>query len=218
LQDKYEKQLLENKIKEQNIKLLNTEIKLKKAELSKKTEKIKTQRIIMLLLTIGTLLILLVLILIFRTRQNKQKIKFQKNQLKAIIDAQEEERTRFARDVHDGIGQYFFALKLNISQLETINLNEKLKIEIYDKTIKIIDDLQQEIRNISFSIMPSILYYKGLIPALEELIDKINKLGKIKIDIDTFEFHERLNSQMEVAIYRITQELTNNILQFFSIT
>ncbi len=213
LQDKYEKQLLENKIKEQNIKLLNTEIKLRKAELSKKTEKIKTQRIIISLLVIGALLILLILLLIFIARQNKQKLKFQKKQLKAIIDAQEEERIRFARDVHDGIGQFFFALKLNISQLDDENISNEQKIETYKKTMKIIDDLQQEIRNISFAIMPSILYYKGLIPALEGLIDKINKLEEIKIDLDSFAFHLRLISQMEVALYRVIQEITNNILK-----
>ncbi len=213
LQDKYEKQLLENKIKEQNIKLLNTEIKLEKTKLNKKTEKIKTQKIIITLLIIGALLIILIILLIFKARQNKQKLKFQKEQLKAIIDIQEEERIRFARDVHDGIGQFFFALKLNISQLDNDNLSNEQKIETYKKTMEIINDLQQEIRNISFSIMPQMLHYKGLMPALEELTDKINKLGKIQIELDVFEFHERLNSQMEVALYRITQELINNILK-----
>jgi len=212
LQDKLDKQLLEAKIKEQNIKLLNIENKLNKAELTKKNEKLRTQKHVIYIVIIGASLFLIIIILIFKASQNKQKFLFKKEQLNSIIDVQEQERIRFARDVHDGIGQFFFALKLNISQFDD-NISDDEREKIYKKTMKIIDDLQQEIRNISFSIMPQILQTKGLFPALEELTDKTNKIDKIKIELDSFKFQKRLNPQMEVAFYRIIQELINNILK-----
>ncbi len=213
LEGKLEQQQLNAKIKEQNIQLLNSENKLNKAALSKKNQKLKNQEIIIYLMVIGSLLLIIVVVLIFKGRQNKQKVKFKQEQMNSIINAQEEERVRFAQDIHDGIGQFFFALKLKISELDDDSIDENQKKKIYQNAMRIIDDLQQEIRNISFSIMPQILHYKGLIAALEDLTDKINKLAKVKVDLSAFQFNERLDSQTEVAIYRIIQELTNNILK-----
>lgn len=147
-----------------------------------------------------------------KNKFNQELLKHKKEQLTAVIETQEKERERFARDIHDGIGQYFSALKMNLSKMEaTQNFTEQK--EIYNSSMQLIDELHQEVRNISFDIMPKVISMKGLAAALDELILKINSIGKIFISLNTYEFHHRFSIETEIAVYRIIQETVNNILK-----
>jgi signal transduction histidine kinase len=124
----------------------------------------------------------------------------QKLILKAIIDAQEEERRNIAENLHNEIGQLLFAAQIKLGD------NEIESRALLQKAIK-------KVREVSFELTPVLLYDMGLEEALKDLLER--KLDPHQISFNlSFTINEiRLNSNVEVIIYRIIQELLNNTLK-----
>ena len=141
--------------------------------------------------------------------------KSQAEQVKIAIQTQEEERKRISRDLHDDIGTKLSALKLllssvkdkaaksNNSELKSLAQNSEQFIS------EVVGDLRQLLRNLS----PSILEEFGYVVAIEGLANKINLTGLIHFSLNVFGFKERLQKDYELSLYRITQELINNVLK-----
>ena len=135
--------------------------------------------------------------------------------LKAMIEATEEERKRIAKDLHDGIVQSLTALSLRLQKgfsfLKALPEHEQQKIE---GSRKMLDDSIAELRTISHHMMPRVLSEMGLVPAFEDMLNK--SLGSSEIKYE-FEHHkvenERFEDNVEVSLYRIGQELVNNIIK-----
>ena len=127
--------------------------------------------------------------------------------MKAVIQAQEEERKRIAKDLHDGIVQQLGGLKLGLQNVF------KSKSEEESKLIKVLDDSAQELRVLSHKMMPKSLSELGLIPALEDMLS--NTLGNtnIEYDFENFGIKDRLKENIEISLYRITQELIQNVIK-----
>ncbi|MCB0807341.1 MAG: sensor histidine kinase, partial [Bacteroidales bacterium] len=134
--------------------------------------------------------------------------------LKAVIDAQEEERQRIAKDLHDGVGQQVSAIKLHLQNIaknvqhSTNNFNTE-----FQKISGMITDTGNEIRSISHRMMPRALTELGLISALEDMIDKSFTYSKISCTFEHHGLNERLPTNLEIGLYRIAQELINNIIK-----
>ncbi|MCF8256027.1 MAG: sensor histidine kinase [Flavobacteriales bacterium] len=134
--------------------------------------------------------------------------------LRAIISATEEERKRIAKDLHDGVVQGLTGLKMRFqNQLRNADMNAVEK-ENFVRTSSMLDESINELRNISHQMMPRALGELGLLPALEDLLDKAFGHTDIRF---SFEHHrldgQRFNEAVEVSLYRITQELINNIIK-----
>ncbi len=134
----------------------------------------------------------------------------QKLRFKAVMEAEEKERVRIARELHDSLGQMLSAAKMNISAMDSYN-NDDAKLAGNAK--KLIDDSVKEVRTISHNLMPTSLMEKGIEPALNELAAKINDTGLMQIDLLVSAGDERLDSSVEIAIYRIVQEVVNNMIK-----
>lgn len=153
-----------------------------------------------------------------RTRQEKQaiaqeqKVRLREAQVNAVIDSQESERRRFASDLHDGMGQLVSALQLNIQSIRQSNDLEKTVAQV-DNSENLLQEIQQEIRNIAFNLMPPVLTKEGLVPAVRELIRRINKSGSIKATLKVYDVEERFSEVVEISLYRIIQELISNIVK-----
>lgn len=151
-----------------------------------------------------------------RQQQHKQEMKeqeisFQKQLLKETIEAQEEERQKIAKDLHDGIGQQLGGLKMAAQSIHPQTQEEKDKLK---KVTKVLDDTAEEVRNISHQMMPRILSEDGLVAALEDMLDKTFSYNE-NIDY-SFEYHglkSPLQKHLEIGLYRICQELVNNIIK-----
>lgn len=144
-------------------------------------------------------------------RQNKLnqiRIEEQKKGLSAIIQAQEDERKRIAKDLHDGIVQQLGGLKLGLQKIFTNNEDEETA-----KIVEILDDSTNELRILSHRMMPRSLGELGLIPALTDMLE--NSLGHTTINyqFEHFGIKGRLKEAVEIAIYRIAQELVNNVIK-----
>jgi len=151
-----------------------------------------------------------------RAQEEKDKaiIKERDNGLVAVFNAQEEERGRVAKDLHDGIGQQIGAVSLHFQALSNkiLKINDELKDDV-GKIKKIITDTGTDVRNISHRMMPRALTEQGLIDALQDMLDISLSNSKITYNFEHFNMEERLPKNIEVGLYRIAQELINNILK-----
>jgi PAS domain S-box-containing protein len=132
--------------------------------------------------------------------------------LKAIIETEENERMRFAKDIHDSIGQQLSAIKFYIGTSVDAVENPHQK-SILLKANAALLDVQADMRNICFNIMPKSIEFFGLANAVQELCSNHNLLDKMKIAIKESPGFPRLPIQQEFAIFRIIQEFINNALK-----
>ena len=134
--------------------------------------------------------------------------------LNAVIDAQEAERKRISKDLHDGIAQELVALKLGFNRLqnkiEKIAPDEAVNIELLTNQL---NDSCNEVRNIAHVMMPPSLETSGLVSALEMLLRNSLQHSNVQSEFEHFDLPERMNDKTEVGLYRIAQELLNNILK-----
>jgi PAS domain S-box-containing protein len=132
-----------------------------------------------------------------------------------IVETQENERKRFAKDLHDGVGQYLSAIRLNLNAIRT-DLEEDrsdFNKELIGRSNDLLDTTLNDLRSISYNIMPGTLNDLGLIPALEEMLEKIEGNTSITTEFHATDAELRHPSNIEIGLYRILQELVNNTLK-----
>lgn len=128
-------------------------------------------------------------------------------QLKAVIASQEEERKRFAADLHDGFGQMISALRLSLSR-------ETLDKSTIDHALEVLNEMNTEIRNIAFNLMPQVLMKSGLEEALKEFTARINRTGSVTVSVQTYDLDRAMSADQRIALYRICQEWVNNVIKY----
>ncbi|MFV8340983.1 ATP-binding protein [Flavobacterium sp. XS2P39] len=147
------------------------------------------------------------------TENVTDKINQQKIISSKIVENQENEQNRIAREIHDGIGQMLTGLKFS---LESINLDDKeksaQKIE-YLKKLSL--DIIKGVRTATFNLMPPELSDHGIVSSIAKLTQELSKLtGKNILFYNKTNFDKRLDSLIEINIYRLTQEAINNALKY----
>lgn len=154
-----------------------------------------------------------------RKRKNEarlaaQELSFRKNLLDATVIAEEKERQRIAKDLHDGLVQSLAALKIGIQvALDKADLNDVQHKAVKEHMLQI-DTAANEARNISHQMMPRALEESGLVVAIEDMLAKTLNASHIKYSFEPFGLGEkRLAQSIEIGLYRICQELVNNILK-----
>jgi len=131
-----------------------------------------------------------------------------------IINAQEEERRRVAKDLHDGVGQQISALSLNYQLLATMLAKQNPEIlPETDKIKRMIINVSHGLREVSHQMMPRALTQFGLIDALEDMADSTLTKAGISYVFKHKGLEQRLPSEIETGLYRIAQELINNIIK-----
>ncbi|WP_290795881.1 sensor histidine kinase [Flavihumibacter sp. UBA7668] len=150
---------------------------------------------------------------VFQTEQ----IKFLEGQqqvvsLQSMVNGQEMERTRIAKDLHDGLGGLFSTVKMHFSALQ--HENAELKEDgLFTKSYELIDTAAEEVRRIAHNMMPDVLIKMGLLQAVQEFCNSISATRQMKVTMLEYGMDQRLNASTEIMLYRIIQELLNNIIK-----
>ena len=136
-----------------------------------------------------------------------------KAQASQIVEGQEEERKRIAKDIHDGIGQMLTALKFNI---ESIDIEDKAKTGEKITYLKsLTSDLIKGVRTATFNLTPPELSDHGIFPAIHKMTTELSKLtGKKVLFKNKTDTNIRFDSLAETNIYRVTQEAVNNAIKY----
>lgn len=140
---------------------------------------------------------------------NKQK---ELASLEALIEGEDKERSRIAKDLHDSVNGNLSAIKHNLSSISKNNLKND-DHNTFNEAIAMLDNACEQIRNISHDLVPPSLLNYGLLEALEQYINRINSVGFIEISFQHFGRLEALSKKTETTIYHIIQELIANIVK-----
>lgn len=200
---------------------LNTKYETEKKErlLTEKELQIERQENKNKQIFIVSSLLILILVGVFIIYRIKHKNKFKQIEqekqnavLNSFINGEERERVRIAQELHDGLAALLSAAKMSLETLPF--LSDESKIVQLDKTKKILDDTHAEIRQIAHNLMPFKLEKEGLIQAVEQFVNDLNETGIIHLKFENHihQAHE-FSPKIELMLYRIIQELTNNIIK-----
>ncbi|BAP30407.1 putative histidine kinase [Chryseobacterium sp. StRB126] len=200
--------------KERKIATLNAEKNQKELEVNKKNSYLWGLSLILLLVV--SLLIFLYIIFRKNKKISEQKINDirQKEELsltKAILEGEERERERIARDLHDGLGGMLAGVKINFSTWSASHLDPQKDQEFY-KILGQLDNSVGELRHVARNLMPESLLNFGLETALNDLCEFYNRKD-IEIDFQAINIEKNLPLNIQLNIYRIAQELLANAIK-----
>ena len=141
-----------------------------------------------------------------------QRLKHKQHLASTIIKAQENERNRWAEELHDNVSQLLTVVNLYLSN--TVVTKEK-NISMISQAKQIVSEAQQEIRMLSATIKPPQFSLMTLQQSIEKLIADINRVKNTTIQFSSADFNEsELKDEQMLMIYRIVQEQLNNILKY----
>lgn len=200
---------------------LDSQIKTLAVEKQLAEEQSRNQQLLnSALLVVLIISILGVLALVFLRRQQRliahqqsviahQQIRqLELKSLQAMIEGQESERSRIARDLHDGLGIQLSRIKLFVEAHQDL-----LPASVKEPLNQFLDEACTETRLISNDLRPYALSTFGLIPALEDLVQKLNLVNETKLTLEHYGDGPNWGDEASVMIYRVVQELLNNALK-----
>ena len=192
----------------------------KEQQILKQHNRIRMQNF--LFIGIGGLILLTGLLINSQYRRNKlrQETKMktelmnqQAMAVKAVIEAEENERQRIAKDLHDGVGQMMSAAKMNLSAFESeIQFANNEQKQALEKVILLVDESCKEVRTVSHIMMPNALLKKNLAAAIRDFVDKLNN-KTLQAHVHTEGIDERMDSNIETVLYRVVQECVHNAIK-----
>lgn len=218
---------LESQKRHQELKLSRLETQAKNKDLVNFQERLSYKEqintyYVLLIIFFGLLIILILYSYKQRTKGMKQKESLynlaleQEKQnskistLTALLEGQEKERGRLARDLHDGLGGLLSGTKLQLTLLNN-RTEDSVKTDI-QKSIYQIDGAVDELRRVAHNLMPDLLLKYGLEVALQEFATRMNN-DKLEIDVQFLSFTNTLSQEEQLLVYRIIQELVNNAIK-----
>lgn len=206
----------ETEKKEQRILSLEQEKELQQLRIRQKNGLIAA-------LGAGAASLVLLAFLLWKVMQNRRKIHWQETRIQqqkireleqerqigfagAVLQGQETERSRLARDLHDGLGGMLSGIRQGLVGAAEENPAIGRAIGDLDRSIT-------ELRHIARNMMPEALLRFGLKDALEDFCDHLRQSGGLHIHFQAFGMEERLPGQTEIVVFRIAQELLNNVVR-----
>ncbi|QNF35119.1 sensor histidine kinase [Adhaeribacter swui] len=170
----------------------------------------------------ATLVAILVASLIYLNLRNKRRIytrqlkEVQQQKeiqvLEALMQGEEKERSRISKDLHDGVAGMLAAVKMHVNSL---SLQNALVLEqtVYRQALHLLDEASYEVRKTAHNLMPEMLMQHGLDEALRRYCQNISNDHTLVVQYDSWGEIKRYKESFELSVYRIVQELLNNIMK-----
>jgi signal transduction histidine kinase len=128
-----------------------------------------------------------------------------------LMQLQDQERRRIARELHDSAGQILTALSIDLSLVQSENNLTREAAKIIGESIGLVQELSRELRTISHLLHPPLLDEVGLASGLRSYLEGFTERSKIRVDMDLPDDLGRLPQELETAIFRVVQECLTNI-------
>lgn len=211
----------ESEKKEQQIKELQQESEIKNLSIR--------QNQLWISILVGSILTVIIIALLGRrTYQQKKKILENDNIVKeikiadlekekqllaseAVIKGQDDERGRLAKDLHDGLGGLLSGVKFSLTNMKSNVVLDDESALVFERSLDMLDHSISELRRVAHNMMPEVLVKFGLDEALKSYCAQLAESKIYKIDFQSIGKERRLEKNREIFIYRIVQELLNNI-------
>ena len=145
-------------------------------------------------------------------RLNRQRQLLNKRILTAVLRTEEKSRSRFAKELHDGLGPLLSSARMSLSALQRESLPADQQ-EIIGNTTYVIDEAIRSLREISNNLSPHVLNDFGLARGIQNFVGKSSAMHDVKIRFTTHLRSERYDTDIEVILYRVICELINNSLK-----
>lgn len=203
----------------------------KEQELQLQKAVIKEERLWKYIL-IGSLLAVLLLAFIGRkSYRNKQKLLVKEKELQqqqilqlenekqlaatqAVLKGQEEERSRLAKDLHDGLGGILSSAKYSFNSMKQNFILSEDNAQAFERSMNMLDESISELRRVAHNMMPETLMKLSLNEALQDYCQQLTQSGILPVTYQSFGMDgQQVENTVKVTVYRIIQELTNNIIK-----
>ncbi len=143
-----------------------------------------------------------------------EEIKLRKKIQLNLVNIEERERKRMARELHDGLGQKLTAVKFTLGAIRRSAKLESSQMEILSESIKIIEETMGEVREISHNLIPAVLKDFGMEAAISKICDRADKFNSFDVTYHVRGKIPKLAEHIETALYRIAQEIMNNASKY----
>ncbi|GAB3640325.1 hypothetical protein GCM10027423_09610 [Spirosoma arcticum] len=153
---------------------------------------------------------------LLQTTEEKYQLQLTEDNVRsaALLEGQEEERRRFARELHDGIGQMLTGLKLHAEKLKSGSFADEKQRLRFAELCDLIADTIQTTRQVAYNLMPSTLSDFGLGATLQLLAEQTTRSAGIPVVFSGPREAQRLSPAMEIGLYRIAQEALHNAVKY----
>ncbi len=131
----------------------------------------------------------------------------------SMLQGQEEERSRLAKDLHDGLGGLLSGVKFSLSNMKDNLIITPDNMAVFERSLDMIDTSIKELRRVAHNMMPEMLVKFGLDEALKEYCNSINTTKLLLVKYQSFGEGNSIAKSTEIILYRIVQELLNNVLK-----
>ena len=203
--------------KQEQIEKLKAEKKVQELTIRQKTQN-------NYLLIAGALVLLLLIYILIKSHRQKQKIQQQRiNELEtekmltatqAILKGEEQERTRLARDLHDGLGGMLSGIKHSLNTMKGNLIMTPENAAAFERSIDMLNSSIQEMRRVAHNMMPEALVKFGVDTALNDFCTQLNQSGSIPITYQSVGLTDiNMDQTKALNIFRVVQELVNNSIK-----
>jgi two-component system, NarL family, sensor kinase len=132
--------------------------------------------------------------------------------LNSTLQGEETERSRLARDLHDGLGGLLSGLKLTLMNMKGNAIITREAMDLYDHALGLLDTSIKELRHVAHNLMPETLFRFGLRQTLSDFCEGVGA-KELKVNFAFYGMEKRYDEKLEIACYRIVQELVNNAMK-----
>ncbi|MFD2369529.1 histidine kinase [Brevibacillus sp. GCM10020057] len=156
------------------------------------------------------------LVLVLRdmsAQQQAEKERYQNKLTNYVIQAQEEERKRIARELHDGVGQALYSILVGLNVVGQGQLSDPIRQHVND-LLQMTSKAMEEVKRMALELRPSALDDLGLLPALRSLMKRVEKSFDIQVELHVQGERRRYTAAIETALYRIIQEAMTNTAKY----
>lgn len=214
-------------VNEQNVKgfhrtMADMEIRYEAEKKQLQISSLQKEKRLYIIVGVSGLLVLLLIVglLVYHLRLNRYRRELAERHIKqleqekqlvatlALLDGENAERTRLSRDLHDGLGSMLSIIKLHLHSIKSISLLTKADAERFAKALQMLDEFMEELRSVAHNMMPDSLSRYGIKASLEDFCRSVPMAN-----FQFFGDNPRLDSRLEILIYRCAYELINNAMK-----